>query len=102
MQTTGILQELRNALKKAISLDELWKVAKGEIKYQDFLEKSQGKKQQNAQPDKPSVEVPDDLVNFLHLMMTQEMLYCRAHLYQNPKVHHSRAQNLPAPGGPKT
>lgn len=50
-------------MKKGTSMDELWRVAKGEVKYQDFLEKSQGKKQPRKQPDKPSIEVPDDLAS---------------------------------------
>ena len=49
-------------MKKGTSLDELWKVARGEVKYKDFLERSQGKKQK-TQPNRSSVEVPDDLAS---------------------------------------
>ena len=45
-------------------MEELWKVARGEIKYAFFLETSEGKKKRppKEQPKQPSVEVPDDLV----------------------------------------
>ena len=63
MQCSNPLQELRDALKRGTSLDELWKVARGEIQYRDFLEESQGKKQSKMQPNRSSVEVPDDLAS---------------------------------------
>ncbi len=59
------MQELRNALRKGTSLEELWNVARGEIQYASFLETSEGKEKKpppKEQPKQPSVEVPDDLV----------------------------------------
>ena len=60
-----ILQELQQSLKKGTSLDELWKVANGQIKYSDFLsnlpEGQADNKTSNEQPQK----IPDELVRVL-------------------------------------
>ena len=39
-------QELKGYLRKGISLDELWRVARGEVQYRDFASS-----QQNGAPD---------------------------------------------------
>lgn len=56
------MQELRDALRSGTSLDELWKVARGEIKYKDFSagRKPKPSKRQESKKDVP--RVPDDLV----------------------------------------
>lgn len=53
------VQDLRDYLRKGISLDELWKVAHGEIKYADFVGGQRASKQG---PQAQSAHVPDDLV----------------------------------------
>lgn len=59
---------MRNALRQGLSLEELWKVARGEVKYADFMSKGKGKQQGKKQPKKqPSKRegprVPDELVS---------------------------------------
>ena len=60
------MQELIDALRTGVSLDELWKVARGEVKYADFL---QGRQGQRAPSRSPSLRreaapcVPEELVS---------------------------------------
>ena len=55
------MQEMRGALRSGSSLEDLWKVARGDIPYADFLQ-TQSKDSQKAPPSKKSLQVPDDLV----------------------------------------
>lgn len=58
---TTLPQELKDFQRDGHSLEDLWKVAKGDIKYQDFVGSSiprKGKKEPSQAP--PSV--PEDLV----------------------------------------
>ena len=50
------MQDLKDLLRKGKSLDELWKVARGEIKYADFMAQRGGK------PGPKAVTVPEELV----------------------------------------
>lgn len=43
------------------SIDDLWKVGRGEIKYADFLTKIQGQPKRK-QPKKSTPQVPEELV----------------------------------------
>ena len=58
-------QDLRDYLHKGVTLDELWKVAKGDIKYADFMQQQQ-QLQDGASP--PAQEqlpaLPEELVSF--------------------------------------
>lgn len=54
------MQELKDFQRDGHSLEELWKVAKGDTKYQDFAKGSIPKKQ-DSQPA-PAASVPEDLV----------------------------------------
>ena len=56
------LQELKDFQRDGHTLEDLWKVAKGDIKYQDFAQRSiprQGQQQQSQQ------KVPEDLVSYI-------------------------------------
>ena len=64
---SGVVQELRDCLRRGTSMDELWKVARGEVKYADFASKSQKQqkpsKQSTSKPSKQQTAVPDELVS---------------------------------------
>jgi hypothetical protein len=51
------VQELKAYLKKGISLDELWRVARGEIRYSDFTST-----QSNGAATAAPPQIPDELV----------------------------------------
>jgi hypothetical protein len=53
-------QELKGYLRKGIRLDELWRVAHGEVKYNEFASTQQNGAAAVAAPAPPSV--PDELV----------------------------------------
>jgi len=55
---------MRDSLKKGTSLDELWKVARGKVKYGDFISKQKGgqKKKPAEHSAKQSMKVPEELV----------------------------------------
>jgi hypothetical protein len=55
---------MRDSLRKGNSLDELWKVARGEIKYGDFISKQKGG-QKKRKPAKLAVKVPEELVSLI-------------------------------------
>ncbi len=52
------LQELKNFLRNHTPLDDLWKVAHGEIKYADF-KSSHATQQQSQAPPAPKRDVPE-------------------------------------------
>ena len=56
------MQDLRDYLHEGVALDELWKVAKGDIKYADFVQQRQGSAPPPAQQEIPAL--PEDLVSF--------------------------------------
>ena len=60
------MQELKDYLRQGIQLDELWRVARGEIKLRDFeASASPGNGAAPAEaPDAPPVEIPQDLVRW--------------------------------------
>lgn len=58
------LQELRSYLSEGVPLDELWKVAKGQVKYADFARQRKG----GAPPPDKEINLPDDVVCFLALI----------------------------------
>ena len=49
-----------------MALDELWKVAKGDIKYADFMQQQQPQRQDGAPPSTQEQlpALPEDLVSF--------------------------------------
>ena len=57
------IQELKDFQRDGHSLEDLWKVAKGGIKYQDFVKGSIPRKQE-SQPA-PAASVPEELVSCL-------------------------------------
>ena len=59
-------QDLRDYLHKGVALDELWKVAKGDIKYADFIQQQQQQQPQDgaSQPAQEQLPaLPEDLVS---------------------------------------
>ena len=52
---------MKDYLRKGVSLDELWKVARGEIKYADFAHKAH--ENGAARPTTQTTHVPDELVS---------------------------------------
>ena len=54
------MQDLKDYLRKGKSLDELWAVANGDIKYADFLHQGQGGNGKSN--GKTAPPVPEDLV----------------------------------------
>ncbi len=58
------MQELRSYLSEGVPLDELWKVAKGQVKYTDFARQRKG----DAPPPDKEINLPDDVVCFLALI----------------------------------
>lgn len=62
---TNCAQELRDALRSGTTLDELWKVARGEIKYADFL---QGNRGEGSTKQKQAPRVPEELVSMGNLI----------------------------------
>ena len=63
-------QELKGFLRQHVSVDELWKVAHGEIKYADFKSSQKAQDQAQAPPapapapaPKQDVQVPEELVS---------------------------------------
>ena len=61
-----VMQELKSFLRDHVALDELWKVARGEVKYADF-KRLHGQQQQAQAPAAPKkdVQVPEELVSSL-------------------------------------
>ena len=58
------VQELIDALRTGVSLDELWKVARGEVKYADFLQGRQGQRAPSRSPSlRAAPRVPEELVS---------------------------------------
>ena len=57
------MQELIDALRTGVSLDELWKVARGEVKYADFLQGRQGRAPSGSPPPREAPRVPKELVS---------------------------------------
>lgn len=62
------MQELKDFQRDGHSLEDLWKVARGEPKYQDFVQQSiprKGQQQQQAQQQQPQQQqhLPEDLVS---------------------------------------
>ena len=57
------IQELKDFQRDGHSLEDLWKVAKGGIKYQDFVKGSIPTKQES--PPAPAASVPEELVSCL-------------------------------------
>ena len=55
-----LLQELRELQRDGHSLDELWKVARGEPKYQDFVSSKQPPR--NNGKHAGTLQLPEDLV----------------------------------------
>lgn len=55
------LQELKDFQRDGHSLEDLWKVAKGDIKYQDFAQRSIPRQGQQLSQQK----VPEDLVSYV-------------------------------------
>lgn len=51
-------------MRRGASLDELWKVARGEVKYGDFISKQKGGREQKPakRTSKQSTKVPEELV----------------------------------------
>jgi len=67
-----VCQDLRDYLHKGVALDELWKVAKGDIKYADFmLQQQQQQQPQDSAAPPPAQEqlaaLPEDMVSFCAL-----------------------------------
>lgn len=60
-EQAGFVQELKDFQRDGHSLEDLWKVAKGDTKYQDFVKGSIPRKQE-SQPA-PAASVPEDLVS---------------------------------------
>ena len=58
-------QELRDALRRGTSLHELWKVARGEIKYKDWVSSQNG----NGKAAAVTLPVPENLVGFLDIFI---------------------------------
>ncbi len=56
-------QELKGYLRQGITLDELWRVARGEVKYADFAASRQGGAQQggNGAAIAAPPSIPDEL-----------------------------------------
>ena len=61
------MQELKDYLRQGIQLDELWRVARGEIKLRDFeASASPGNGAALAEaPEAPPVDIPQDLVRLV-------------------------------------
>jgi len=91
------VQELKDFQRDGHSLEDLWKVAKGDIKYQDFVGSSllrKGKQESHQAPAAPSI--PEDLVrcqllvgqtadkNILHV---SRKLQCEAQQLHLPCQH---------------
>ena len=68
MTDVGVLpfQELKDFQRDGHSLEDLWKVAKGDIKYQDFVQRSIPRQGQQQQQQQSQQNVPEDLVSTLH------------------------------------
>ena len=62
-------QELKGYLRKGISLDELWRVARGEVKYGDFASTQQDG---SAAVAPPPPSVPDELARPLIPLLEQQ------------------------------
>ena len=60
------MQDLKQHLRKGTALDELWQVARGSIKYADFVGRHQAGSNGKSSNGKPSngktLTVPEDLV----------------------------------------
>ena len=59
---TALPQELKDFQRDGHSLEDLWKVAKGDIKYQDFVGSSIPRKGKKEPPQAPP-PVPEELVS---------------------------------------
>ena len=73
------VQELKDFQRDGHSLEDLWKVAKGDIKYQDFGGSSlprKGKQESHQAPAAPSI--PEDLVRYQHCLLDKQLtkIYC--------------------------
>ena len=68
------VQELKDFQRDGHSLEDLWKVAKGDIKYQDFVGSSlprKGKQESHQAPAAPSI--PEDLVRCQHCLLDEQL-----------------------------
>jgi len=78
------VQELKDFQRDGHSLEDLWKVAKGDIKYQDFVGSSlprKGKQESHQAPAAPSI--PEDLVRCQHCFWDKQLttIACRHSLF---------------------
>lgn len=53
---------MRDALRAGASLDELWKVGKGDIKYADFMQQQSRGSKGPRKPEKDAPQAPEELV----------------------------------------
>ena len=60
-----------------MTLDELWKVARGEVKYADWIRQRSGGGSQAAAAA-PSVSVPQELVNVQAYLLWEKARPCAA------------------------
>lgn len=73
----GVVQELKDFQRDGHSLDDLWQVAKGGTKYQDFV-KDSIPRQQESQPA-PAASVPEELVScLLTVSCPTAMAFCKS------------------------
>lgn len=56
-----VAQELKGYLRQGITLDELWRVARGEVKYADFAASRQGGQGGNGAAVAAPPSIPDEL-----------------------------------------
>ncbi|KAK9852315.1 hypothetical protein WJX84_008608 [Apatococcus fuscideae] len=69
------IKELKGYLRQRVTVDELWKVANGEIKYADFKSSQKTQDQAQAPPSPPSekdVQVPEELVGIQAYIMWEK------------------------------
>lgn len=69
----NLVQDLKGHLRRGVALEELWRVARGELRYADWVQRRAGGNGAAAPAAPPAPSVPQELVNVQAYLLWEQV-----------------------------